>query len=413
MHKMRKWLKDERGVAMVLTALSFSILLGFMALAIDVGMLFQTKRKLQTAADAAAISGTLKYLYTNSLSDATLSAENAASQNGFTNGSNGVTVTVNDPPADGPNIGNSAFFEAIVSRSTPTFFMSLFGRKTMTVSARAVAGVPTNGLVCMWIMGTGDESLQLQGAYDVEATSCGIYVNSPSTTAFIDTGNGGIVNTKFLDVVGNSPPSHPTTPTPTTTNTAPRKDPWGNTQGATPTNGLCTSTDSTTTSLTGTLSGPGLNNAICYTNAVTITNATLGSGTYMFENGVTLSGTVNLGGAGTTGGTLDIYGGTFNQGNAILNITAPTSGIYNGIAILQPSTNTNTLQVQFGSSNQTLDGYVYAPGATVYMQDNGGGTTATGLVAGTFIDKASLFRIPSYDVAHPSTTPNRVVTLVE
>ena len=47
------------------------------------------------------------------------------------------------------------------------------------------------------------------------------------------------------------------------------------------------------------------------------------------------------------------------------------------------------------------------------MQDNGGGVTATGIVANTMYDKSSVIRIPSYDVAHPSTTPNRVVTLVE
>ena len=123
---------------------------------------------------------------------------------------------------------------------------------------------------------------------------------------------------------------------------------------------------------------------------------------------VTISGTVTI-----TNGTLDIYSGTFNQGNAILNVTAPTSGTYNGIAILQPATNTNQLQVQFGSGGQTLDGYIYAPGAEVFLQDHGGGITATGIVAGWMYDKASTISIPSYDIKHPGTTKNRVVTLLE
>jgi hypothetical protein len=80
---------------------------------------------------------------------------------------------------------------------------------------------------------------------------------------------------------------------------------------------------------------------------------------------------------------------------------------------MQPSNNTNDLQVQFGSNNQTLDGYIYAPGAEVYLQDHGGGITATGIVADTMYDKSSTITIPSYDKAHPSTTPNRVVALVE
>lgn len=393
-------------MAMMMTVLAMSVLLGFMGLAVDVGTLFHVKRELQTAADAAAVAGTLEYLYTDSVSKATTYADNASAANGFTNGSNGVAVTVHDPPADGPSKGNASFFEAIVSEPAPTYFMAMFGFKSVTVAARAVAGVPTNNLACMWIMGTGNVTLDLQGAYDIQAPGCGIYVNSPSASAFIDTGNGGIVNAAFLDVVGNSPPAHQTSPTATTVQAAPRTDPWGNFSGANPSSG-CTTTSSATT-VTGEVDGPGTNNVMCFTSAVTLNGATLGPGTYLFENGVTVSGTVTV-----NGGTLDVYSGTFNQGNATLNISAPTTGPYNGIAIMQPSTNTNQLQVQFGSSNQTLDGYIYAPGSQVYLQDHGGGVTATGLVAESFFDKASTVRIPSYDLAHPSTTPNRVITLVE
>lgn len=407
MSGFKRLLRDERGMAMMMTVLAMSVLLGFMGLAVDVGTLFHVKRELQAAADAAAVAGTLEYLYTDSVSKAVTYADNASAANGFTNGSNGVVVTANDPPTDGPSKGNASFFEAIVSEPAPTYFMAMFGFKSVTVAARAVAGVPTNNLACMWIMGTGDETLDLQGAYNIQAPGCGVYVNSPSASAFIDTGNGGIVNAAFLDVVGNSPPAHQTTPTPTTVQAAPRTDPWGNFSGANPSSGGCTTTSSATT-VTGEVDGPGTNNVMCFTSAVTLNDATLGPGTYLFENGVTVSGTVTV-----NGGTLDIYSGTFNQGNAILNISAPTTGPYNGIAIMQPSSNTNQLQVQFGSSNQTLDGYIYTPGSQVYLQDHGGGVTATGLVAESFFDKASTVRIPSYDLAHPSTTPNRVITLVE
>ena len=148
---------------------------------------------------------------------------------------------------------------------------------------------------------------------------------------------------------------------------------------------------------------------MCYTKAVTLNGATLGSGTYVFENGVSISGTVTV-----NSGTIDIYSGTFNQpSNTLLNITAPTSGAYNGIAIMQPASNTNNLQVQFGSNNETLDGYIFAPGAEVYLQDHGGGIVATGIVANTIYDKASTIRIPSYAKQHSGTTKNRVVTLVE
>ena len=404
-------LRDESGSVLVIAALSMTALLGFVALATDVGLLFRTRRNVQIAADAAAIAGALDYLYNGSSSSAIAAAKAASSANGVTDGGSGAVVTINTPAGSGPNAGKAGFIEASVSRPKKTIFMGIFGIRTMTVKARAVAGTPTNGQACIWIMATSGMALDLQGNYDIEATGCGIYVNSPSANALSVTGNGGTMNAKFLDVVGNSTSVHATSPTTPSLNAAPRKSPWGNLPGPTEANGGCTTIDKTTTTITGNVSGsaPGLNNAICYQKAVTLNGATLGAGVYMFENGVTISGTVTV-----NSGTIDIYGGTFNQpSNTLVNITAPTSGTYNGIAIMQPSNNTNNLQVQFGSNNQTLDGYIYAPGAEVYLQDNGGGVTATGIVAATMFDKASKITIPSYDAAHPSTTINRIVTLVE
>lgn len=175
--------------------------------------------------------------------------------------------------------------------------------------------------------------------------------------------------------------------------------------------------------VSGSLSSP----VVCFTNAVTLSNVTLpgaSSGVvYVFENGVTLSGTVTLGSAtydattgtysNTAGAVMDIANGTLTQGNAVLNAYAPAAGTYNGIAILQPPANTTELQVQFGSSNEYLDGYIYAPGAEVYLQDHGGGITTTGIVAAWLFDKASTIHIGSYDVANVKTTPNRKVKLVE
>ena len=56
----RNW-KDDKGQVLVLTALCMTMLLGFMAFAVDMGLLFHTKRNIQIAADAAAIAGALDY----------------------------------------------------------------------------------------------------------------------------------------------------------------------------------------------------------------------------------------------------------------------------------------------------------------------------------------------------------------
>jgi Flp pilus assembly protein TadG len=409
MPRLKEVLSDQNGQTVVLTALAMTALLGFMALSLDVGLLFRAKRVVRVAADSAAVAATLDYLYNNSATSAQAAGKAAASQNGVTDGTAGATVTISVPPIDGPNLGSAGFVEAVVRQPNATFFMKLFGISSVNVAARAVAGTPTAGQACIWLMAPSGTALSLQGSYNIQATGCGLYVNSPDASALKITGNGGTLNAKFLDVVGGSTSNHATSPTAPSLHTAARKNPWGNLTGPTPTNGGCTTTDTTTTSITGPVAGPGLNKAICYTKAVTISGATMGAGTYMFESGVTISGTVTV-----NGGTLDVYSGTFNeQSTSVLNITAPTSGTYDSIAIMQPSTNTTTMQVQFGASGQTLDGYIYAPGALVSLHDSGGGITATGIVAASMTNQTSSLTIPSYDVKHPSTTVNRVVTLVE
>lgn len=400
--------RDEHGQTVVLAAFMMPVLIGFTALCLDVALIFRAKRMVQIAADAAVLSAAYEYQYNSSITSAQTAADAASAQNGLINGDGGVAVVLHVPPTYGPNAGKTGFTEVIVSKPVSMIFMGLFGFKTMTVQARAVSGGAGSGSVCIWVMSSNGASMNLQGSYDVEAPGCGIYVNSPASNAFSTTGNAGTVNAKFLEVVGNSPPAHQTYPTPTTINAAPRTSPFGNIPGPTTSNGLCTYADSSTSSLTGNIPGPGPGKVACYTKPVTIANATLGAGTYVFQNGVSLSGTVTV-----NSGTIAISGGTFSQGSATLNVTAPTSGTYNGIALMQPMTNTNQVQVQYGKSNSKFDGYIYAPGAQVAVQDNGGGTVANGIVASYLYVKSSTIRVFSYDAAHASTTPNRILGLVE
>jgi Flp pilus assembly protein TadG len=386
----------------MMTALAMTVLVAALGLAIDGGMLFRAKRQLQTAADAAATAAATNLMYGLSPAPA---ADSAASANGATNGVNGTVVTVNSPPQSGP-FASSGYVQVAIQQPTPTYFMRIFGFNSVDVAAQAIAGDSQPSSGCVYLMSPSGNGLSLQGSYDVEATGCGVYVNSNSSDALSVTGSGGTFDGPYLDVVGGSG-GHVTTPTAQTDGVMPISDPLGNITGPTPDNGGCTNTSSAT-SITGNYSA-GDGGAVCFTSPVSLSNATLGAGIYVFEDGVSVSGTVSV-----NSGTLDIYGGTLNQASgSLLNITAPTSGTYNGIAILQPVTNTNQLQVQFGSNNQTLDGYIYAPGANVYLQDNGGGVTATGIIAASMTNKSSLLRLPSYNAANPNTTPVRTVSLVE
>src|SRR5579863_4831551 len=130
-----KFLHEERGQALVMLASTLGVLMGFTAMAVDVGVLFRAKRNLQTAADAGAAAAALDYLYNSSATSAASAARAATAQNGFTNGTGGVVVTVNQPPASGPNAGASGYMEVIVSQPNPTYFMGVItGGNSVTVA---------------------------------------------------------------------------------------------------------------------------------------------------------------------------------------------------------------------------------------------------------------------------------------
>src|SRR5437870_1976709 len=49
--------RGERGQMLMVAAISMAVLLGFTALAIDMGLFFENRRHLQSSADAAALAG--------------------------------------------------------------------------------------------------------------------------------------------------------------------------------------------------------------------------------------------------------------------------------------------------------------------------------------------------------------------
>src|SRR6185437_17035629 len=57
---MRKW-NDESGQVLILTAMTMTLLLGFVGLATDVGQLFHAKRSMQAAVDSAVIAAAITY----------------------------------------------------------------------------------------------------------------------------------------------------------------------------------------------------------------------------------------------------------------------------------------------------------------------------------------------------------------
>ena len=156
-------------------ALALVVLMLMAGLGVDVGFLRYQKQQMQKAADAGAIAGASTLIYNGKYKAA---AQADSSANGFTNGSNGIVVTVNMPPASGPNQSKIGFVEVIVSQPQPTFFMRVGGFTSMPVSARAVASAAAIASGCIYVLDPTDkDTLTVSGAGAINS-GCGIWVDS-------------------------------------------------------------------------------------------------------------------------------------------------------------------------------------------------------------------------------------------
>jgi Flp pilus assembly protein TadG len=375
--------RDEAGQAIVVVALALVAILGILGLATDIGYLRYTKRQLQTAADAAAIAGAAELAY----GDVTSAAQADSAANGFTNGTNGATVAVNNPPQSGQHIGNSDYVEAIVAKSAPTFFAKAFGVNTVTLQARAVAYVGSASNCVFALNPSGGETVSVGGSATL-SSQCGIVDEASNNNAFHCL-PGSSITASFIGVVGSFQNSNCTvTPAPTTGISVPvPNDPLA--YLAPPTVGACTfSTLQTYTSSTSPQSKPSVLNPGVYCGGISIQ-----PGAYVVFNPGTYILTSSSGKKPTGGLTVDIgtnittntsvspngvmfynYGPvgaiTFNftsfSSNDQVSLSAPTTGTYGGILFFQDPANTNAAQIIGNTSlNTILQGAYYFPDATV------------------------------------------------
>jgi len=153
---------------------------------------------MQTAADAASIAAATALRNGGSTTPA---ADNVAAINGFSGGSNGVTIAVNNPPSAGKYAGNSAYVEVIIAQPEPTYFLRVLGYASMNVSTRAVSGA-INGPACIYALSqSASDAISVIGNANINA-ACGIIDDSSSSSALSGTGNATLT-ASAIGVVGN------------------------------------------------------------------------------------------------------------------------------------------------------------------------------------------------------------------
>ena len=401
-----KRVNDDCGQVLILTALCLTVLISSLGLAVDVGMLYHAKRLMQTAADAGAIAAA----YELPFGDATAAARADAALNGVTNGSNGATVTVNNPPLSGPNAGNSSYVEVIASQSQTLFFLSVLNTSTATVSARAV-GTLAASQNCIYTLGKSGTDFLINGSGNLTAASCTIIDDSSNSQALLLNGSATLT-AKSIGVVGNYllNGSGSLTPTPTT-GIAPASDPLSFLAAPAFTSGSCLANPNINGGGTYTLGPSTAGGTVCY-NGLTINGSgrvTLNAGTYVINGAMILNGSGTVQGTGVT-----LYfpsGASYvDNGSETLTLSAPTSGTYDGILFYQDRSNTSTLTFN-GSGTSTIKGIFYVPAANVIMNGSSTATLYTSFVVSSLTFNGS-GTFQSYAGVNAST-PLRLATLSE
>lgn len=358
-------LESQRGQTLVLVALLLVVLMGLTSLAADAGYYHYQQRVMQTAADSAALAGAAEITY----GDPAAAAKADAATNGFTDGVNGVTVTVNTDYSD-QYTGSSSAVQVVISKPYPKFFAGVIGGgSTVQISTTAVARMSGNVDECLYQL---DPSQQPNfNGMTFNGPKCGIILNGSGNF------NGANIDAQFIGYAdGNTPNENGATFTEATpAPSMPAKDPCPSIPGCKylannpPSTSPCNSANyngGTVTLLPG-----------CYDSAkFNGTNVTLqpdaGNDPFVF------SGHVNFNAATITGNGVTIVFtdcGNFNGTN--WSITPPTTGNTAGV-LMYDSTSCNP---NFnGTSGTGMSGLVYFPNG--HVNYNGSFNGYTVLVVG-------------------------------
>jgi Flp pilus assembly protein TadG len=238
---LQRLLRDQRGVAAVLVALAFTVLIGFVALGVETGLWYAIKRQDQSAADAAAISGAYEIAAGQVYSEICALAKRDAATNGFTfqsytcpNTTPGCTnpspgqMCANNPPVSGASNGDTKAVEVILNRQQNALFANLF-LSNVTIGSRAVAKVNLPGYTCDLSLAKSGTGISVQGSATLNLTGCGMAANSSDAASIsFGGGNNDVLNASWFQTVGNySSNGSPVLNVPTTlTNSTPLTDPY-------------------------------------------------------------------------------------------------------------------------------------------------------------------------------------------
>lgn len=356
-------LRDGSAVVSPLMALMIIPIAGATAMATEMGQWYYFQRAMQNAADAAALAAAI-----NDSDNYASEASGAAREFGFIQGQDNTTVQPQAPvpcPDLGINLPDDTCYQVNLSKTLPITFSALVGFRgdansgfAQTIRSSAVATTAGGALTkttCLWSLGPGT-SLDTNGTPKADLTGCSVFSNGDANCA----GNG--LSADFAFAVGSitgscatSTSNQKTGQTPPTDNFAALKDkipsdpcsgnyperqkkdpilPSGNLLGSTTT--TLPKTMCGDVQLTGDVTLSGDNTLVIYNgtldlNGHVLRTADKASVTLIFAGNGTKSSTTAKQAVDATRGPTD--SSSTQRGG--LDITAPTSGDWAGVAVYQ------------------------------------------------------------------------------
>jgi Flp pilus assembly protein TadG len=379
-------------------AFAATLLFGAIGLVVDVGWAYYRKQVAQAAAQAAAIAAVTAAAQAsgsvivcgvgNVVCQAQTSCPDPASNVGVSNVDNGClyatangfspssrqSVTIAAGTSSPPPYGNGStpkyWVTVWVTETAPQLFSAVLGKQNATIVARSTAGYFPPALGgCVYVLNPADQDLQVNGNI-VFQTGCGVNVNSSYYAALKLVGSASIIGTGIatIKIVGGYVADTNSTISPLPVTGLPNfSDPMVDVPP--PTVGGCDSTGVSIGNNQNQTINPGV-----YCGAINITGhatLTMNPGLYIITTGgLSVGGQATLNGSGVT-----IYLQTNSaslSGGAATNLTAPTSGPWQGILFYQDRSDTTSASL-VGGSGQLMTGVLYFP--STHIDYTGGNAT--------------------------------------
>jgi hypothetical protein len=374
----RLW-KNKRGNVLAIAAASLPLFIGAAGLATDTIQWTLWKRQLQRAADSAAISGVYNR---EANSGATTSTSAAVSHDLSVNLHTFYSLksgypTVAFPADSGAKTDQVSVTVAIQQRLS---FSSFFLSTPPTITATSTAAAISTGTPCALALNSTGTAMNYSGDATVSAPTCILYSDSTSSDS-ASAGGSSAVTAKAIDAVGGIAQSNNFNVGSYGPYSPPIADPFANvTPDPTQMNCSGSALKSTTTFPTG-------SNTNCWssisTNPGDIINVPSNIPVvYVNGGGVDLKGTFNCTCTvvltNTSTASNATIGSWTSNAQASNNITAPTTGTYAGIAVYQDRRATGNVDKINGGSNNVIQGAIYFPKDTLWINGTG---TATSLCA--------------------------------